>query len=208
MNTKLTVNILDPDFEKSLKDNASQYQAQQQKANVTKWNLSKDVNDWYPEHAPQFAGDKQSYYVECSRVANDGLEIALFGESGQTLRRWCEVQATWDNFPEAYTLLEVTSFDHLAIAKRAAYHEKTDSPLAAMDWALKNKASADDMTEHYFPPTAPTEYDKWAGAMSTLLDIKNYEWINSADIKEKIFSHVKAIETIKADYLEKKGLAE
>ena len=55
---------------------------------------------------------------------------------------------------------------------------------------------------------APTEYDKWTGAMSTLLDMKNYKWIQSATVKESIFTRVKEIETIKRDYLNEKGMAE
>ena len=41
-----------------------------------------------------------------------------------------------------------------------------------------------------------------------LLDLKNYEWIQSATVKEQIITRVKEIEVIKKDYLDKKGLAE
>jgi hypothetical protein len=205
---KTDVNLIDPDLITDLQDLTSRYAEAQQSADKIKWQIAQKVNDSYSEHKGIFAGDKLAYYVECSRVANDGLAIKIFGESGQTLRRWCEVQAAYENFPQAELLLEETSFKHLAIAKRAAKQEKAASPIAAMDWALAMGASADDMQEHYFPASAPTEYDKWTGAMSTLLDLKNYEWISSAEVKESIIGHVNAIETIKADYLKKKGLAE
>ena len=63
--------------------------------------------------------------------------------------------------------------------------------------------------ENYFDPKQePTEYDKWSGAMSVLLDMNNYQWIQSAVVKEQIFIKVKEIENIKADYLKEKGLHE
>lgn len=205
---KTDVNLIDPELITDLQDLTSQYAEAQQSADRLKWKIAQNVNDGYSEHKNFFSGDKLAYYVECSRVANDGMEIKIFGESGQTLRRWCEVQATYDNFPQAELLLNETSFKHLSIAKRAAKQEKAESPIEAMDWALATGASADDMQEHYFPPSAPTEYDKWAGAMTTLLDPKNYEWIQSAQVKEQILTRVKEIETIKKEYLEKKGQAE
>jgi len=204
----LTLNLIDPDLITDLQDLTSRYAEAQQSADKIKWQIAQKVNDGYSEHKGIFAGDKMAYYIECSRVANDGLSIKIFGETGETLRRWAEVEATWANFPEAVKLLEATSFRALEIAKKAAYHKKADSPLAAMKWALDNKASAEDMEYHFFPPEKPTEYDKWTGAMSTLLDLKNYEWIQSATVKESIFTRVKEIEVIKKDYLDKKGLAE
>jgi hypothetical protein len=44
--------------------------------------------------------------------------------------------------------------------------------------------------------------------MSSLLDKKLYVWIQSADVVDAIMSHVRAIDTIKREYLEKKGKAE
>ena len=204
----LTVNLIDPELITDLQDLTTTYAEAQQSADKIKWQIAQKVNDGYSEHKGIFAGDKIAYYQECTRVANDGLSIKIYGESGQTLRRWCEVQAAYENFPQAELLLEETSFKHLSVAKRAAKQEKAASPIAAMDWALAMGASADDMQEHYFPASAPTEYDKWSGAMSVLLDMNNYQWIQSAVVKEQIFIKVKEIENIKADYLKEKGLHE
>lgn len=206
--TKTKFNLIDPDLITDLQDLTSRYAEAQQSADKIKWQIALYVNDAYSEHKGIFAGDKMAYYQECSRVANDGLAIKIFGETGETLRRWCEVAAAYENFPQAELLLEETSFKHLSVAKRAAYHEKAKSPIEAIKWALDHNAAADDMEYHYFPPEKPTEYDKWTGAMSTLLDLKNYEWIQSATVKESIITRVREIEVIKKDYLDKKGLAE
>ena len=203
----LTVNLIDPDLITDLQDLTSRYAEAQQSADKIKWQIAQKVNDGYSEHKSIFAGDKMDYYVECSRVANDGLAIKIFGESGQTLRRWAEVQAAYENFPQAELLLEETSFKHLSVAKRAAKQEKAASPIAAMDWALAMGASADDMQEHYFPASAPTEYDVIDGSITHMLNPKNWDWIKSADVKDTIIGHVRAIDTIRREYLESEGKA-
>lgn len=200
--TKTEFNLIDPELITDLQDLTTKYIEAQQSADKIKWQIAQKVNDGYSEHKGIFAGDKLAYYVECSRVANDGLAIKMLGESGQTLRRWCEVEATYHNFPEAIKLLEETSFKALEIGKKAAYHGKVDSPIAALDWALAMSASADDMQEHYFPPTKPTEYDVIDGSITHMLNPKNWDWIKSADVKDTIISHVKAIDTIRREYLE------
>jgi len=148
---KTDVNILDPEFVGTLQEKTRQYQEALSYADYDKWGIAMLVNGMYPEHKSIFAGDKMAYYIECSRVANEGMRVPVFGSSGETLRRWCEVAAAYENFPQAELLLEETSFKHMSVAKRAAKQEKAKSPIAAMDWALAMGASADDMQEHYFP---------------------------------------------------------
>ena len=206
--TKTEFNLIDPDLITDLQDLTSRYAEAQQSADKIKWQIAQKVNDGYDEHKGIFAGDKMAYYAEASRVANDGLDIKIFGESGQTLRRWAEVQAAYENFPQAELLLEETSFKHLAVAKRAAKQEKAASPIAAMDWALAMGASADDMQEHYFPAEIPDPYKQFSGVMSSLLDPFTYSWISDAEVISKLICKAREYEEIKNDYLKKKGLAE
>ena len=205
---KTDFNILDPLFTTDLKILVGFYTEHQKKLDKTKWEIACVVNENYSEHKSIFAGDKMAYYAECSRVANDGLSIKIMGESGQTLRRWCEVAAAYENFPQAELLLEETSFKHLSVAKRAAKQEKAASPIAAMDWALAMGASADDMQEHYFPAEIPDPYKQFSGVMSTLLDPFTYSWISDAEVISKLICKAREYEDIKNDYLKKKGLAE
>ena len=204
----LTVNLIDPDLITDLQDLTSRYAEAQQSADKIKWQIALYVNDAYSEHKGIFAGDKMAYYAECSRVANDGLSIKIMGESGQTLRRWAEVQAAYENFPQAELLLEETSFKALEIGKKAAYHGKAESPIAAMDWALAMGASVDDMQEHYFPAEIPDPYKQFSGVMSSLLDPFTYSWISDAEVISKLICKAREYEDIKNDYLKKKGLAE
>ena len=193
---------------------ARQSQAEQRKADGHKWDLAERVNSEYPEYMYMFP-TKLDYFAAMSQAINTQLSIGAFSESGQTLRFYCELQATLGNIPNIKELLEASSIDHLRRAKRLAADNKiiTDSgQLAGADYAvakaIEKKFSAEDMENYFDPKQATTEYDKWSGAMLTLLDMDNYQWIQSAVVKERIFIKVKEIENIKADYLKEKGLHE
>ncbi len=206
--------IFEPAFISEVTTLARQCQAEQRKADTHKWDLAERVNNEYPEYMYLFHS-KLDYFAAMSQAVNKELSIGMFTESGQTLRFYCELQATLGNIPNIKELLEATSIDHLRRAKRLAADNKviTDGgQLAGADYAIakaiEKKFSAEDMENYFDPKQAPTEYDKWTGAMSVMLDPKNYEWIQSAEVKESIFTRVKEIETIKRDYLSEKGLAE
>ena len=213
MSVKLN-HIFEPAFIAEVTDLARQCQAEQRKADTHKWDLAERVNSEYPEYAPMFP-TKLDYYAAMSQAVNNSLSIGMFTESGQTLRFYCELQATLGNIPNIKELLEASSIDHLRRAKRLAADNKiiTDGgQIAGADYAIakaiEKKFSAEDMENYFDPKQAPTEYDKWTGAMSVMLDFKNYEWIQSKAVQERIYSHVWEIETIKRDYLSEKGLAE
>ena len=204
---KTDVILIDPELITDLQDLTTKYAEAQQSADKIKWQIAQKVNDGYSEHKGIFAGDKIAYYVECSRVANDGLAIKIFGESGQTLRRWCEVQAAYENFPQAELLLEETSFKHLSIAKRAAKQEKAESPIAAMDWALAMGASADDMQEHYFPSIAPHPYDKLKDTLEWMTTKDAWQFIKNTERRDECIFYTNVIRKIVATELEKEGKA-
>ncbi len=206
--------IFEPAFITEVTTLARQCQAEQRKADTHKWELAERVNSEWPEYISLFP-TKLDYYAAMSQAVNKELSIGMFTESGQTLRFYCELQATLGNIPKIKALLEASSIDHLRRAKRLAADNKiiTDGgQLAGADYAIakaiEKKFSAEDMENYFDPKQAPTEYDKWTGAMSIMLDLKNYEWIKSATVKEQIITRVKEIEVIKKDYLDKKGLAE
>lgn len=206
--------IFEPAFIAEVTTLARQCQAEQRKADTHKWDLAERINSEWPEYISLFP-TKLDYYAAMSQAVNNSLSIGMFTESGQTLRFYCELQATLGNIPNIKELLEASSIDHLRRAKRLAADNKviTDGGhLAGADYAIakaiEKKFSAEDMENYFDPKQAPTEYDKWTGAMSVMLDLKNYEWIQSATVKESIFTRVKEIETIKRDYLNEKGLAE
>jgi len=208
MTEKVDSVFLDPDFMRELATMTTAYSVQQAEADLTKWEIAKAVNGFWGEHMSSFGGKKLDYYIECSRVANEGLFIPIMGESGQTLRRWCEVQETYSNFDAAEQFLTTLSFDHLAKAKKLAKDGRVSVPTLALAEAVARHWSADEMQEHYDPAEAPHPYDVVSGAKATLLDRKNYEWIKSTDVKDAILSRVGEIENMIRIELEKEGKAQ
>lgn len=193
--------ILDPYFTAKLQDLTSQYAEQQQAVDNTKWRIAQEVNDNYSEHRAIFAGDKEMYYIECSRIANDGLSVRIFGESGETLRRWAEVAATYENMPNAETFLEALSFDHLEKARKLARDGRIQAPDHALAVAVNEGLSADDMKERFDPSSAPHPYDVISGHLAYMADRSHWEFIKSADVLDAVLSHVKGIEYIVKEYL-------
>lgn len=202
---KVESTFLDGDFRHSIKTYAAQYSVQQRKADNTKWLLANDVNEWWPEHAGIFSGDKQSYYAECSRVANDGLSVRILGESGQTLRRWCEVAATYENMPQVENFLEALSFDHLEKARKLAKDGRIQAPDHALAVAVNEGLSADEMKERFDPHHEPHPYDVISGHLAYMADKSHWEFIKSVDVRDGVLYHVVAINKMINEYLENEG---
>ena len=182
-------NYLDPEFVKELKAAAGYYDKNQELADDDKWNIATLVNEMWPEHKTMtydgFTTElvyptKEDFFIACSFQANEGLKKPRFSASGETLRRWCEVQATYATFPNANLLLEALSFDHMRLAKQLAYHEKVASPVLALATAQKEGWTATEMKEHYDPPQVVNIYDKFTGWIDSLWNTK-LEFLKSAD---------------------------
>ena len=192
---------LDPEFVHFLREKTGWYLEAMGYADSAKWEIAKQVNDMWPEHAGMFSGDKKSFYVECSRVANDGLSVRIFGESGETLRRWCDVAATYENMPNAETFLDALSFDHLEKARKLARDGRIQAPDHALAVAINEGLSADDMKERFDPSSAPHPYDVISGHLAYMADRSHWEFIKSADVRDAVMAHVKGIEYIVKEYL-------
>ena len=193
---------------------ARQSQAEQRKADGHKWDLAERVNSEYPEYMYMFP-TKLDYFAAMSQAINTQLSIGAFSESGQTLRFYCELQATLGNIPNIKRLLEASSIDHLRRAKRLAADNKiiTDSgQLAGADYAIakaiENKWSAEDMEQHFDPAEPPDPYKQFKTVLSSLLDPFTYSWISDAEVISKLICKAREYEDIKNDYLKKKGLVE
>lgn len=193
--------FLDPGFAHDLRNMVGHYRNQQNAADLTKWQIAQMVNGMWSEHVSSFSGNKLDYYQECSRVANDGLSVRILGESGQTLRRWCEVAATYENMPEAETLLEALSFDHLEKARKLAKDGRIQAPDHALAVAVNEGLSADEMKERFDPSHEPHPYDVISGHLAYMSDRSHWEFIKSADVRDAVMAHVKGIEYIVKEYL-------
>ena len=130
MTQKLNSVLIDPEFSRELGTLARLCQSEQRKADGYKWQLARKANDEWPEYEfMTVEGErafpiKKDYYKEITRVINLELPIALFGESGETLRRYCELEATCHNIKNIDELLKATSLDHVYRAKKLAAENK------------------------------------------------------------------------------------
>lgn len=168
--------VLDPEFCTELQANAKAYDATQENADNSKWTIAKTVNDMWAEHKGQFA-DKRQYYEECSRVANIGLKKKRFSDSGETLRRWCEVQVFYAPFSFADKLLDVYTFAHLIEVKRLVSHGKVKSVTEALHEAAVNTWTSDELREHYDPPQKPHPYELVQGRLAGLQNVADYPFL-------------------------------
>jgi len=114
---------------------------------VLKWNLADAVNlEWVDG---EYKGEvrKEDYYVECCKC----LPVMLFGKSGQTLRRWCDLRAHYEDIPNSEVLLRGSSFDHLYKARRLEVGGKVEAAELAVAMAIQEEWTADEMQYNYDP---------------------------------------------------------
>lgn len=121
-----------------------------------KWIIAGRVNEMWDEHkalrdenGDLYFNNLDGYRAECSRVANLQTKRRLFAESGETLRRWCEVRATYDNYEHAELFLSALSFDHLYRARKIYLNGVVKSPLLPLAEAEKRGWSSEEMEYHY-----------------------------------------------------------
>ena len=180
---------LDPNFAAELAVHAEAYNDNQNKADYCSWEIAKLVNSMWSEYEKMFE-PKMDYYAECSRSANAGLKKKRFADSGQTLRRWCEVQATYAEFADAERFLDALSFEHLRIAKKLAGDGRVSVPVYALAKAVEMEYTADEMQNHFDPPEAVHPFDKVMGWVSSLM-AERLEWIKDKGAREEAIGYLK-----------------
>jgi Fic family protein len=190
--------VLDPEFCGELCAMTKNFSDNQYNADSDKWNIARLVNDMWQEHKSHFE-TKLDYLAECSRVANTGLRHKRFSDSGETLRRWCEVQATYAAFAEkvedADKFLDLLSFDHLRQAKKLYLNGKVKSPFLALSTALVQKYTADEMQYHFDPPTVPDEWEVMRDRVQAMKSKDFWKMKHPQNIK-RVIEHVNEIEKI------------
>lgn len=190
--------ILDPEFCAELRAMSLNYDDNQRNTDDDKWSIARVVNEMWDEHKGQF-DTKLDYLAECSRVANKGLKHKRFSNSGETLRRWCEVQATYQAFTEkvqdADKFLDLLSFDHLSRAKKLYLNAKVKSPFLALLEAVKQNYTAEEMQFHFDPPTVPDEWDVMRDRVEAMKSKDFWVMKHPQNIK-RVLEHVNAIEAI------------
>jgi len=198
---------LDPEFTADLMETAKEYDRAEEISDNEKWTIAERVNEMWPEHAGltyELTGErifptKAEYYVECSRVANIGLSRKRFGDSGETLRAWCELQQTYAQFPDIHKFLDALSFEHLRKAKKLAKDEKVKVPVLALAKAIAENWTADEMKEHYDPSEPIHPYDKFMGWIEGMNKDFLSTWLKSRKTIDGILFHAAEIKRLIAE---------
>lgn len=90
------------------------------------------------------------FYAECSQWINYDLPFPVCASSGETLRRWCEVSAHYQTFPELDAWRQVLSFEHFRIARSlGADPTNTITSAQALAFAVEHELTADQMREAF-----------------------------------------------------------
>lgn len=152
---RIVSEVLDPDFVADLQGVSKLHADSQDVADDSKWNIAGQVNDNWDEHSSIFP-TKMHYLAECSRVLNFYRKRKYFSDSGETLRRYCELRATYDTLVKTVDhgqdFIELFTTEHLRVARSLYMLGKVKSPFEALEWCVDGNGkmqSADDMQEHF-----------------------------------------------------------
>jgi hypothetical protein len=92
----------------------------------------------------------QDFYSECSQWINLDVPFVVCAATGETLRRWCEVAAHYETFPQVAAWREVLSFEHFRIAKSIGADPTNNLTSAeALAFAVENEWTADQMRDAF-----------------------------------------------------------
>jgi len=95
---------------------------------------------------------KDDLYVEMSYWINEGQDFPLVGASGETLRRWAETAAQFENVPEINEIEEALSFDHFFRARKLYNAGLVEAPVYPLAIAIKEQLIAEEMTKRFTDP--------------------------------------------------------
>ena len=103
---------------------------------------------------PDIRGEiyKDDLYVEMSYWINEGQDFPLVGASGETLRRWAETAAQFENVPAVKELEEALSFDHFFRARKLYNAGLVEAPVYPLAIAVKEGLIAEEMTNRFTDP--------------------------------------------------------
>ena len=134
---------------------------------------------------------RADFLQECSRAINSGVEFPVLSESGETLRRWCDVAKVYENVPGVEAFKESLSFDHFQRARKLANEGHVPAPDLALAKALQLGMTADEMELHFNPEplTPPHEYDRAVGWFDSLQALR-FEWVKDTSARAEIVRHL------------------
>jgi hypothetical protein len=192
--------VLRPAFLTAVKQEAKLFNAGRKAASRHQWALARMVNLEWAYVNDKFEGEinKAHFYAAISHEINAVLPFPICSDSGETLRRWCEVAASYQN-ADTDELENLLSFDHFrvarSLAKLPANDAKNLSPMAILRKAAKEKWTVEDMKFHYGDRDSDDPIDRVRTWLENLKNNK-FEWIKNKADREEIEALVARIARI------------
>ena len=178
--------LLDYEFVDRLQSEARKLHLIDTAKSKKQWLFGEMANDEWKRGGYDGEITKDKFLQECSRAINHGLPFPIVAESGETLRRWCEVAESYAKMPALSIFRQVLSFDHFFQARRLANDPtcKLPAPDIALAEAIQKKWTASEMVSHYAPKHLAHDYDKVINWLDGLQGVK-FEWVKDTDRRER-----------------------
>jgi hypothetical protein len=188
--------FLSPGFVDVLQAQARRYAALEKLRSRRQWFFGNLINgQWNCLPADvQEEVTRQGFYLECSYWINAAVEFPIVAASGETLRRWCEIAAAYENMPGVEIMREHLSFDHFRRARQLASKGKVSVPAFALATAAAEQLTAEEMTTRFDPPQAPDDYSRAVGWIDGL-ETSRFEWL-PADKREQAYALLRQLREI------------
>lgn len=184
--------ILRPEFSCQLKNEARKYRLIAKAKSKKEWHFAGIVNAEWKNLDTDIKDEitRDQFNAECSRVINDGLDFPIVTDTGETLRRWCNVADTYENMPGLEAFQAALSFDHFYRARWLANQNLVSVPVFALAKAVEMRYTSEEMILHFKPNEITHDYDKANGYFSGLCNLR-FEWIKDKADRDEILVHVK-----------------
>lgn len=185
--------FLPPEFVAQLQTQARRYMALEKLKSRREWYFGELANCQWDRLSDDVKAEvtKDQFYAECSYLINVVSDFPIVSASGETLKRWCEVAASYRDMPGLEIIREKLSFDHFRRARILANKGKVSVPAYALAVAATQQYTAEEMTQHFDPPQAPNEYERITGWLDGL-QAARFEWLEK-DRREKLVSLLQEI---------------
>lgn len=192
MNGKVSQTFLPPAAVDDLRRQATRLDAANHARDRREWRFGESVNRIWDELDADVKAEisREVFFVECSRYINAALIFPIVAESGETLRRWCEIAARFRDTPGIEAMREALSFDHFRQAVTLANKGKVSVPVYALAVAIEQRYTADEMRQHFDPAETPDWYARATGWLDSL---ETYAAQYANGNAQQIAAHVTAI---------------
>lgn len=198
--------LLRPEFVCRLQQTAKRFNLHTQRAGKYQWILARRVNnEWVDDSNVDVRAEirKEDFYAECSREINKVLGFPICAASGETLRRWCEMDESYKNFRELDPLKDILSFEHFRSARHLATlpENAMETPASILAFSYSMKFTRDEMEKHFDKRKmgGVPEYERVIGWLDSL-QLSELEWIRSTEDRSAYVMHLSEARKIAERY--------